>query len=322
MSEGNTTDQVHADFKYYEYEPNLAGNAIFIVLFGILTLGHAFFQFRQKTWYWIPFTLAMGFEAGGYVARVASIKEAPNFTLTPFLVQTLLILLAPALLAASIYMVLGRLIRLLDAHEHAIVRVNWLTKIFVAGDVLSFLTQSAGGGLLAKAETQKEKDLGTSVVLAGLAIQIVFFGLFIVTTILFDIRMRRRPTSRSFQVVANWKQLIFALYLSSVLVLVRSVFRMIEFGAGKDSVLMQKEVFLLVLDGALIFGVGVVFLWRFPGEVLVGYKDLEGKREERVPGSSGSRSDVESRGGLNEAYPMVGRGSYARESKIERSPRR
>jgi hypothetical protein len=58
--------------------------------------------------------------------------------------QSLLILLAPAFFAASIYMVLGRIIRLTDGEAHSIIRVNWLTKIFVTGDVLSFLVQSAG----------------------------------------------------------------------------------------------------------------------------------------------------------------------------------
>ena len=41
-------------------------------------------------------------------------------------------------------MILGRLIMLLDAHQHAVIRTKWLTKIFVAGDVLSFLMQSSG----------------------------------------------------------------------------------------------------------------------------------------------------------------------------------
>jgi hypothetical protein len=61
-----------------------------------------------------------------------------------YVVQTLLILLAPGLYAASIYMVLGRLIRLLDAEKLSPIRVNWLTKIFVLGDVLSFVMQGAG----------------------------------------------------------------------------------------------------------------------------------------------------------------------------------
>lgn len=53
-------------------------------------------------------------------------------------------------MAASIYMVLGRLIRLLDAHEYALIRTTWMTKIFVTGDVLSFLTQGGGKHLLSR----------------------------------------------------------------------------------------------------------------------------------------------------------------------------
>jgi hypothetical protein len=58
--------------------------------------------------------------------------------------QSLLLLLAPALFAASIYMVLGRIIRLTDGESHSLIKARWLTKVFVAGDVLSFLTQSTG----------------------------------------------------------------------------------------------------------------------------------------------------------------------------------
>jgi hypothetical protein len=53
-------------------------------------------------------------------------------------------LLAPTLFAASIYMILGRLVRLLDAEQFALIRSRWLTKFFVMGDVLSFLSQGAG----------------------------------------------------------------------------------------------------------------------------------------------------------------------------------
>jgi hypothetical protein len=59
-------------------------------------------------------------------------------------VQSLLLLLAPALFAASIYMVLGRIILLTDGEAHSLIRARWLTKLFVMGDVLSFLGQSAG----------------------------------------------------------------------------------------------------------------------------------------------------------------------------------
>lgn len=41
-------------------------------------------------------------------------------------------------------MLLGRIILVLQAESHAILRKKWLTKIFVTGDILSFLLQGAG----------------------------------------------------------------------------------------------------------------------------------------------------------------------------------
>ena len=54
------------------------------------------------------------------------------------------ILVAPALFAATIYMELGRIIMLCDGAHHSLVPLRWLTKIFVAGDVLSFVMQALG----------------------------------------------------------------------------------------------------------------------------------------------------------------------------------
>jgi hypothetical protein len=41
-------------------------------------------------------------------------------------------------------MLLGRIILVLQAESHAILKKKWLTKIFVTGDVMSFLLQGAG----------------------------------------------------------------------------------------------------------------------------------------------------------------------------------
>jgi len=63
----------------------------------------------------------------------------------PYVVQTLLLLISPALFAASIYMILGRIIIITDGERHSPIKSAWLTKIFVVGDVASFILQGAGG---------------------------------------------------------------------------------------------------------------------------------------------------------------------------------
>jgi hypothetical protein len=52
--------------------------------------------------------------------------------------QTLLILLAPILFAASIYMFLSRIITATGSVSYSIIRPTRLTKVFVGGDVLCF----------------------------------------------------------------------------------------------------------------------------------------------------------------------------------------
>ena len=73
-----------------------------------------------------------------------SANESPNWTIGPYVMQSTLLLVAPALFAASIYMELGRIIHLVKGQKHSLIRVNWMTKTYVAGDVLSFLMQASG----------------------------------------------------------------------------------------------------------------------------------------------------------------------------------
>ena len=58
--------------------------------------------------------------------------------------QSLLILLAPLLFAATIYMGLGRIVKAIDGDKQCLIRPVYLTKIFVAGDIFSFFVQGCG----------------------------------------------------------------------------------------------------------------------------------------------------------------------------------
>ena len=84
-------------------------------------------------------------ETIGYFGRILSAQENPGpYTLSPYIMQSTLLLVAPALFAASIYMELGRIVLMVDGERSLFIRRTWLTKLFVAGDVLSFLMQASG----------------------------------------------------------------------------------------------------------------------------------------------------------------------------------
>ncbi|KAH6896527.1 RTA1 like protein-domain-containing protein [Thelonectria olida] len=263
-------------FKFYHYNPSLAAAVFLILLFTAATIRHLQLLVRERTWYFTPFVIGCLFEAGGHVGRAIGARQTPDWTLYPYLIQSLLTLLGPTLFAAAIYMVLGRLIRLLGAESYSMIRPKWLTKFFLLGDVLSFLGQSGGGGILATAKTESSQNLGNKVILLGLGIQVVFFGFFIVVTVVFHHRINKHPTPKSYSVGTPWKLFLWVLYASSVLIMIRSIFRMIEYAGGSNGTLMQKEIYVYVFDSVLMLIVAVLFAVYHPSRILVNYSCLSG----------------------------------------------
>ncbi|KAG5660911.1 hypothetical protein KAF25_002554, partial [Fusarium avenaceum] len=261
----------------YHYAPSLAAAILFAVLFGLSGLVHAYQLAKGRTWYLLAFFIGVLFEVIGHAARAYNATEDnPNWSDIPFIMQTLLLLLAPALFAASIYMILGRLIRALDAEHLSLIRTRWLTKIFVLGDILSFVVQGIGGGIMAGADNKDKVNLGQNAILVGLGIQILFFVGFIIVISIFHYRIRNQPTRISQETTLPWDQYILVLYFVSVLIMIRSIFRVAEFAAGQESVLQTSEAFLYCFDTALMFLCSCVFNLRHPSRVVRStYKSVE-----------------------------------------------
>ncbi|KAF2147461.1 uncharacterized protein K452DRAFT_348162 [Aplosporella prunicola CBS 121167] len=278
-------------YRYYVYEPTLVGAAVFVVLFAISTIAHLGQLVMKRTWYFIPFVVGGLFETVGYVGRAMSAKETPDWTMKPYIMQSLLILLGPTLFAASIYMILGRIIRLTNGEAHSIIRVNWVTKIFVLGDVLSFLAQSGGGGMLAKASAPSDQKNGERLITIGLVIQIAFFGFFIVVAGLFHVRINMYPTARSQQATVPWQKFLFVLYGAGGLIMIRSLYRLIEYIQGASGELQSKEAYLYVFDATLMFLTALMFNIFHPSKIIskeslaeASYMMQTGETDEMVPG--------------------------------------
>lgn len=61
---------------------------------------------------------------------------------------------------------------------------------------------------------------------------------------------------------------MLVLYASSILILVRSIFRLIEYAQGNDGYLISHEVFMYVFDAMLMFFTMVVMSIYHPSELL------------------------------------------------------
>ncbi|RAH54087.1 RTA1 like protein [Aspergillus piperis CBS 112811] len=253
------------EFILYYYTPSAAAAGIFVVLFGISTVLHLLQLVRTRTWFMIPFFIGGILETIGYVGRLLSSLESPDYSTGSYAMQSALILIAPAFLAASIYMTLGRIIRMVQAEHYSVFKLKWVTKIFVAGDVLSFLMQASGAGLMVSGSS--DPTTGEHIIIGGLFVQIIFFGFFIITALIFQMRLAKAPTSTSTELSHIWRRHMNALYISSILIFVRSIVRVVEYLQGYDGYLMKHEVFIYVFDALLMFLAMEVLQFVHPSQV-------------------------------------------------------
>lgn len=167
----------------------------------------------------------------GYAARAAAHND--TVSKTPYIIQSVLILIAPILFAASIYMILGRLIVRTDSASYSIVRANWVTKFFVTGDILCFFIQSGGAGMLVQADDKDGMKLGENIILGGLILQILIFGFFIVVSGTWHRRLESRPTTATTDI--EWQKMVRFLYAASIFITTRNSCRVVEYAMGKVS---------------------------------------------------------------------------------------
>uniref|UniRef100_A0A060T0X7 ARAD1C19316p n=1 Tax=Blastobotrys adeninivorans TaxID=409370 RepID=A0A060T0X7_BLAAD len=244
----------------YGYDPSVAGAVIFMLLFLGMLAWHGHIMFKKKVWYFIPFFIGVAFEFLGFAIRLASRKDPSNIPL--YAMQMLFVLLAPALFAASIYMILGRMLVFYGAQFASIVSVRWMTRIFVIGDVLSFLLQCGGGGLQAQGGSMAKT--GSNVVIGGLVIQLIFFGMFVVTSMIANRRLCKNNWPKDGPYRIQWQTMLNVLYCGSILILIRSIYRVAEYAEGYGGSIMTHEVYMYIFDILLMFVVTCIFIYWHP----------------------------------------------------------
>ena len=254
----------------HSYTPSFVLCILAIVLFAISCVVHIVQLVHYRAWYFIPLTLACFLETIGYIFRSLSSKNDP-YNLIWFVVQYFLIVVAPVFISASIYICLNRLIAWAKLSGHK-ARNWWLgPKLilwgFVTVDIFTTILQVTGAALIGSFESsQHDPAIANNILLAGLAIQSFSFTIFLIVLMLFRITLARDPNVQSTASSQNWY--ILALSLASLLIYLRTIFRLAETSQGIFGSLSTHEVFFATLEFApVVLAVWLLAIWH-PGRWL------------------------------------------------------
>ena len=285
------------------YVPNTALAVIALVLYLLISLPLSYLALRTRlsvTWVLVVTAL---FEALGYIFRLVFIS---NDSLGTYIIMDLLLLLPPNGCALVNYKVLGQVIaltappagQLVDStllprwrlpylmDAGGLLRGDRIARVFFASDVVGFLLQLAGGGM--EASGGSGASFGSKLLLFGLLVPLLFFGLFTgLTTYVYLSPLYNRVTpisglsgqvdvitepipSRSDHVErvtydpSCMSRVFFALFCTLGLLFIRNIYRVANSAAGSQGYMNTHEAFFYVFDTVMILLTFVVYTrWHF-----------------------------------------------------------
>ncbi|KAF2684610.1 RTA1-domain-containing protein [Lentithecium fluviatile CBS 122367] len=281
----------------YGYYPSLGWNAFFAGFFGLCCLLQLIFGIRYKTWtYMIGVGLGCAAECGGYVGRIM-MHNNPYDDLG-FQIQVVLLIFAPAFLAAGIYLILKHAV-ILFGEEWSRIRPAWYTYIFIACDVSSLVLQSAGGAIAATADDDKKtSDMGTNIMIAGIIWQVVVLVIFGALVAEYCYRTYTRRTQLTHSALTIWSSRRFRVFIGAVVIayitiFIRCVYRIPELLGGWGGELMRVESEFIAFEGWMIVLCVMAQTVCHPGIFFPVMGGAAGKRMANRKLASSEESDVE-----------------------------
>ncbi|KAH1666391.1 hypothetical protein KXV31_006407 [Aspergillus fumigatus] len=156
-----TLDACPIQNAYIHYQPTIAGNSVYLALFGIFLFTQLIQSIFFRMWGFAG-AMAAGLvlEVAGYTGRI--LQHGNPFSFDYFLLN------------------------------YAI--------FFVSCDVIALILQSAGGALTSAAEDADGRQMGLNVMIAGLVFQVAALTLFIALASEFAICLRRQHLKGEYQV--------------------------------------------------------------------------------------------------------------------------
>ncbi|KAJ7173182.1 RTA1-domain-containing protein [Mycena filopes] len=283
----------------YGYVPHEGVALLFLILFGISTLLHTGQAVYFRTWWMLPTACLCGVgELVGWSGRLWS-SFSPRLG-DPYMMQITTTIIAPTPLIAVNFILLSRIITRLGP-AYARLSPKSYTTIFLTCDIIALVVQGGGGGIAASSHKIASQNLGGNIMLAGIIFQ--FVALCVYTGLGIDF-LRHHAASRPVRplisstergvLTPRLKLMIGAIGFSTLVLFIRSIYRIVELADGWTGRVITTEVYFNVLDGGMV----TLAIWTMniahPGLLLGSGTENNASKErehmlmKQLPGSSSS----------------------------------
>ncbi|KAF2150327.1 hypothetical protein K461DRAFT_322791 [Myriangium duriaei CBS 260.36] len=260
----------------YGYTPSFGANLAATILYALFLVVHFWQMIKYRYWSFSLVCLACLAETLGFALRCLSSRLDP-YRISFFVGNYFLVTCAPVFISASIYVFVSNLSTWTNAHygnEPVSLALRFTPKsllwTFVGLDIVCTVLQITGAGLIgAKTSKQQDPAIVNRILIAGLAAQSISFILFLTVLILLVIKLSGIARRNSHAKIL-WRErriTCLAVIVASVLVLVRTVFRLVESAQGVFGFLSSHEHFFIALEMTPILAAVALLILKHPGRI-------------------------------------------------------
>jgi hypothetical protein len=206
----------------------------------------------------------------GYAGRLQLYVNP--FNKNGFILQLCALTIAPAFFCAGIYVCLSRIVQAFGP-QHSRISPKQYMFIFIPCDVIALTVQGTGAGMASVAFNHGYySHPGNDLLLGGLIFQVISLIVFMGLCADFAIQVWRRSkregldtSSSNLAKSRKFRSFVFALILSTLCILIRSIYRVVEKRGGWTGKLMKDQKLFVILEGFLVTIAALILNVFHPG---------------------------------------------------------
>lgn len=217
-----------------------------------------------------------------YVFRTVTIRHV--IWIGTYTAYFILMLLAPLLTNAYVYMVVGRMAYNFTNNAKIFGVKAWrMALAFIICDIVAFIIQAAGASMASGEDVPMHQvKTGLHVYMGGIGLQELVILMFFTLSLKFRQQMLRDLPANARKGPMTLIHVVFAVL---ALISIRIIFRLIEYANGIESSIVRHEAYQYIFDSTVMLIALVLFNVVHPGRIMPGTEsDFPSRKQRKAAG--------------------------------------
>ncbi|EWC43529.1 hypothetical protein DRE_07491 [Drechslerella stenobrocha 248] len=227
-------------WSYWYYCPDGTLPIVFAVLFAVSGITHAMQAWYYRNKYMPIYVVGCSLLAAGLSLRAYTARSGDLQSLGLLIPSQVLVYSGPPVFSAALFFVFARLCYYVP--QAAPITPYRIVRTFISLDGLCELLVGAGTGMFVNTTVPERQKIGQGLLRAAVILQMLLFLAFA----WFAVKLQRN--ARQLGIGGKWKKSLYTLYVCGFWVMVRCLYRLVEFIEGFDGELIRHEAYFYGLE--------------------------------------------------------------------------